>query len=76
MAVFAALLRALYNQGVERGDRYLVLGLGEGDPLGAALRPYRSLPYASQLYLAAWEDGEAAVAALDGRVPGPEVAVL
>jgi hypothetical protein len=75
-AVFAALLRALYNQGVERGDGYLVLGFGEGDPLSAALRPYRSLSYASQLYLAAWEDGEAAVAALDGRVPGPEVAVL
>ncbi len=75
-AVFAALLRALYNQGVERGDRYLVLGLGEGDPLDAALRSYRSLAYASQLYLAAWEDGEAAVAALDGRIPGPEVAVL
>lgn len=79
VAVFAALLRALYNQGAERGDRgdrYLVLGLGEGDPLAAALRPYRSLAYASDLYLAAWEDGEAAVAALDGRLPGPEVAVL
>ena len=79
-AVFAALLRALYNHAAERRFRYLAIGLAEADPWRAVLRAYRSVRYRSQLYLAAWEDGEAAVANivanLDGRLAGPEVAVL
>jgi hypothetical protein len=75
--VFAALLRALYNHAAgERRCRYLMIGFGEADPWRAVLRGYRALPYRSDLYLAGWEDGEAAISQVDGRLPAPEVAVL
>jgi hypothetical protein len=76
-AVFAALLRALYNHAAERGYEYLMLGLAEANPLcGAVTRAYRQTTYTSQLYLATWDDGCEAIAQVDGRVPGPEIAVL
>jgi hypothetical protein len=75
-AVFAALLRAVANQAAERGCDWLMIGLAAADPWREALRGYRAFPYASDLSLAAWEDGEAAIGRLDGRLPGIEVAVL
>jgi len=75
-AVFAALLRALYNRAVVRGAAYLLIGLDAADPLRSVLTGYRTLPYLSDLYLAAWEDGEAAASQVDGRLAGPEIAVL
>jgi hypothetical protein len=74
--VFAALLRAVHNRAVRQGQHYLTIGFGEGDPLRAVLKGYRATSYLSDLYLAAWEDGEAAAAEVDGRPPDPEIAVL
>lgn len=74
--VFAALLRAVYNRAVRQGQHYLTIGFGEGDPLRAVLKGYRATAYLSDLYLAAWEDGEAAAARVDGRPVDPEIAVL
>jgi hypothetical protein len=76
-AVFAALLRAVYNHAAQRRHRYLTLGLGECDPWRAVLRRYRTFPYPSELYLAAWEqEGQAAADRVDGRLPGVEAALL
>lgn len=75
-ALFAALLRAVYNRAVCRGCRFLTIGLGETDPLRSALAGYRATAYLSDLHLAAWEDGEAAVSQVDGRPSDPEIAVL
>jgi hypothetical protein len=74
--VFAALLRAVYNSAVHQGHHYLTIGFGEADPLRSVLAGYRTTSYLSDLYLAAWEDGEAAAAGVDGRPPDPEIAVL
>jgi hypothetical protein len=75
--IFAALLRALYNHAAgERRCRYLMIGFGEADPWRAVLRDYRTLPYPSDLYLAGWDDSEAAISQVDGRLPAPEIAVL
>jgi hypothetical protein len=75
-AVFAALLRAACNRAVRQGCRFLTFGLGAADPARAALAGYRVTPYRSDLYLAAWEDGEAAASRVDGRLPGLEIALL
>jgi hypothetical protein len=75
-AVFAALLRALYNRAVLRGDGYLLIGFDEADPWRAVLSGYRATPYISDLYFAAWEDGEEAVSRIKGRLVGPEIALL
>jgi hypothetical protein len=75
-AVFAALLRSVYNRAAGRGCRLLMIGLDADDPLRSALAGYRATSYPSDLYLAAWEDGEAAAAEVDGRLPGPEIALL
>ena len=74
--VFAALLRSVYNRAVRQGCHYLTIGLGAADPLRAVLAGYRATSYPSDLYLAAWEDGEAAASQVDGRLFGPEIAVL
>jgi hypothetical protein len=55
---------------------YLVLGLAERHPLLAAFAGMRVRRYVSQLYLVSWEDGHAAIEALDGRPPHVEVATL
>jgi hypothetical protein len=74
--VFAALLRSVYNRAVRRGCRFLTIGLGAADPLRSVLAGYRATSYPSDLYLAAWEDGEAAASKIDGRLADPEIAVL
>ncbi len=75
-AVFAALLRAVYNDAVERGFNYLMLGLAETHPLRPVAESYRHILYPSQLYLVAWEDGWNKIDKVDGRVPHPEIATL
>lgn len=74
--IFSALLRALYNQAVERRYSYFTLGLAEADPRRAEVERYRPIVYISQLYLVAWETGQSAVAGVDNRLPAPEIAVL
>ncbi len=76
-ALFAALLRALYNHNLERGYRYFMIGLAESNLLHKVVKRYRPLTYASQLYLVAWEDGADAVADVDTKIiPAPEIATL
>ena len=72
-AVFAALLRALYNDRVGCGDHYFVVGLHERDPLAPVLSEYRSIPAAGRLFVVKF--GESPVA-LDGRVPYVEMAFV
>lgn len=76
-ALFAALLRAVYDDARAHGDHYFLLGLAAMSPLAAVLAPYAKLPYASRLYLAGWEDGLAAMAGVDRQqLAAPEIAVL
>jgi hypothetical protein len=75
-AVFAALLRALYNDRVGRGDHYFVVGLHERDPLVAALDGYALTPFAGRLFAVHFEDGDETWRGLDGRVPYVELAML
>ncbi len=74
--VFAALLRALYNDHVGRGDHYFVVGLHERDPLVAALGDYALTPFAGRLFAVHFEDGDETWRGLDGRVPYVELAML
>lgn len=76
-AIFAALLRALYNYAVERAYAYVMLGLSAANPLRATVtKAYRHLAYVSRLYLAAWPEQAAVLSTLDARVPAPEIALL
>jgi hypothetical protein len=75
--IFASLLRAIYNETARRGFDYFIMGLSAANPLRPVLsKNYLHLTYPSQLYLMAWEDGLDAIAQVDGRVPGIEIAVL
>jgi hypothetical protein len=75
--IFAALLRAAYNETARRGFNYFMLGLSETNRLRTILtRNYLHITYPSQIYGMAWEDGATAWARVDGRVPGLEIALL
>jgi hypothetical protein len=74
--IFAALLRALYNHAASAGFGYAMLGMSPEDSFTRIAASYRHVLYRSHLYLVAWEDGLEEVARVDGRTPGPEVAVL
>ena len=73
--IFAALLAAALARGRGRWP-FLMAGMHEHDPLLPELERYRRLAYPSRLYIVAWEDGEAALAGLDGRVPYLELGAL
>ena len=75
--VFASLLCAAYNETHRRGYNYFMLGLAETNPLRPLLtRKYLHITYPSRIYLMAWDDGLEAVARIDERVPGLEIAEL
>lgn len=74
--VFAALLRAIYNEAVRRGYDTLLIGMAEADPFSRVAGRYRPLVYASQIYLAAWQDGLDEISKVDGRLPALEIALL
>ena len=75
--VFASLLRAAYNGTIRKGFHYFMLGLAESHPFRPLLtRNYLHITYSSQIYLMAWDDGLDAVARVDNRIPGLEIAVL
>lgn len=64
------LLRHAYRE-LRRGPwHHAIVSLHERDPLAAALAGYRAIRAAGRLYVVHYPDGEAAVAAIDGRVPG------
>ena len=71
-----ALVDEALAEAARRGLETLLLGLADDDPLlpAALRRPHR--PYRSTLYAVHFEEGADAVAALDGRPLGPEVAAL
>ena len=75
-AIFAALLRRLYNLAAERGYAYLLVGLSARDPLLPVARRYRHITYRSTLYTVCWEDGGDFHRRLDDRVPHVEIAAL
>lgn len=75
-AVAAALLAAVYNDAVQQGDQYLLLGLDPEHQLTKVVRSYRRIVYATQLFLAAWDEQVEAARRLDGRQMGAEIAVL
>ncbi len=76
-AIFAVLVRALYRRARDRGYNYFILGLEEADPLSQMVRrDYGHITYPSQIYLVGWEDSWEAIAHVDRRPPGLEVAVL
>ncbi len=75
--IFASLLRAIYNETARRGFDYFMIGLSDVNPLCPVLsKNYLHITYPSQLYLMAWDDGLDAIAQVDGRVPGIEIAIL
>jgi hypothetical protein len=74
--VASALLAAVYNDAVQGGDDYLMLGLDIDHPLTKLVRRYRRVVYATQLFMATWGDPEEPIRGLDGRQMGAEIAVL
>jgi len=75
-AVFAVLLRALYNHNLEHDYSYFMIGLAESNPLRKIVKEYRPLTYISQLYLVDWEKGRNLLESIDQRIPGLEIATL
>jgi hypothetical protein len=74
LQVGAALLAAVYNDAVQAGDAYLMVGLDSEHPLTKTVRRYRRLVYATQLFVATWDDEKPPT--LDGRQMGAEIAIL
>jgi len=74
--IFAALLRAVYNENLARGYNHFMIGLAESNPLRKVVRSYRPLTYISQIYLVTWDSGNVFMTNLDQRIPGMEIAVL
>lgn len=76
-AVFAALLERMRADHWKSRHDFLVIGLHERDPLRAALARFPAFHYASRLYLACWEDGEAFCESLrPDLIPHLETAML
>jgi hypothetical protein len=75
--VFQNLIEAAHAEARARGYVYLVTGFAARHPwLPWLRRRFRPREYASVLYAVQWENGADAVAALDGRMPHVEVALL
>jgi len=75
-AVFAALVRTLYNDHIRGPHAYFLLGLHEQDPLAAVLGAYTCTPYAGRLYAVHFPADAPAFDALDQRIPHIELATL
>ncbi len=75
-AVFAALLRELYNLAGARAFNYLLVGLDSRDPLAPVARGYAHVLYPSRLYLAEWSDAGRLYEQLDDRPAYMDIATL
>lgn len=65
------------REAVRRKIDYVMLAFAERNPLAAELRRQFSChEYISVIYIVHWEDGAAAAAEIDDRMPHPEVAIL
>ena len=75
--LLVALLAAAYNDAVGGPLDCLLLGFARRNPLLRAVEAsFQHRQYVSILYVVHWEDGAAAVDALDGRIPHLEAAIL
>jgi len=72
--VMRALLRAAYNDQVGSDRLYLMMAAHVRDPWLPILEEYRRTPFEARLFCVGFDDD--AVAALDGRVPHVEAALL
>lgn len=76
-AVFSSLMRTALASARRRGLRHLAVGFAARHPLLAVTRRlFRHRSSAATLYDVHWEDGADAFAALEGRPPHYEVALL
>jgi hypothetical protein len=75
-AVFAALLHSLTSSGDHGSADHLLVGLHERDPLVSVAQNHQVACYTTRLYLVCWDDGNTALAGLDGRVPYLELGSL
>jgi hypothetical protein len=76
-AALLALVNRAARTALTRGIDYLMLGLAERNPLCRILQARFSChKFASMLYLVYWEDGRDFAAAIDNRIPHPEMAIL
>ncbi len=72
-----ALVADACRKALARGIDYVMIAFAERNPLAAVLRKrFPTHSYVSVIYVVYWEDGEAAAAELDGRMPHPEMAIL
>src|SRR6185436_3084470 len=75
--VFEALLARACNDAYDAGHACLIVGFADRHPfLPIVQRHYRSWTYSSVLYAVCWEDGPAALAGIDRRIPHLEVGLL
>jgi hypothetical protein len=75
-ALFARLLREIYNRAAARRFDYLLVGLDARDPLLRVARAYPHVRYPSRLYLGSWLKGDAAYDAPDHRLARVDIATL
>lgn len=75
-AVFASLLREVYNLAHSRGFSHLMLGLDARDPLLPVAQAYTHILYPSRLYLAEWSDGGHIHERLEQRPAYVDIATL
>ena len=76
-AIFSALLTEALRAAADRGLNHLSIGLAERNPLApVALARFKAREYRSRAYVVHWDDGAAAVQALDERPIHLEVAIL
>jgi len=72
-----ALVAEASREATRLGIDYVMIAFAERNPLAAIVR--RRFPchsYVSMIYVVYWDDGQAAAAELDGRMPHPEMAIL
>ncbi|MBI3959430.1 MAG: hypothetical protein HY328_11545 [Chloroflexi bacterium] len=74
--LFRPLLQTVYNWAAERRFAFLMIGLGESDPLLPVARGWLHIPYISILYTVCWQKDEAWRQGLDGRLPYVEIGTL
>ena len=78
-ALFTTLIDAALTAARRRAFPLALIGMAARHPLAAIVRRryrFRHYEYRSLLHLVHWDDGRAAVDALDARIPHVEIAVL
>lgn len=74
---FVSLIRLLQNEAAQRDIQLLTLGFASNDPrLNAMRKHFRFRAYRSRIYVVRWPGIGGSASELDGRILGPEVALL